>query len=360
MAFPGSTSAFSAVQRSANVRTKPDILSPAQLEVIHLINFVTLCGIISLFGIVANVISMVIFYRQGFTNTINISFFGLAVSDLCCLVMLLWVGMCLNPFVSRSGVPWVPLEFQYLTGSWPHITCGRITSYITVYITAERCLCIVVPIKIRQITTPMRTTVIVCVIYTVNVVPLIPEYATSYFQWKYFPDMNRTLLSITYTRSRSHVEGLVFFLNSILGSTSFVAVIVFTTILAFKLQSTSKWRSMVTSIGNQQKHLLKRDKKTVKMIVLIASVLIVCYTPGAIISMTTFVEPEFYLGKRYVNICAAMWSFGFMFQAMNSSVNIFLYYKMSSVYRQSFHDLFSKCFKHVEIPAPSYQHESDH
>lgn len=322
-----------------------NILSDWQLEMFHVINFVTLCGMISLFGIAANIINIIIFYKQGFKNSVNISFIGMAISDLLCLLALLWVGVCLNPLVAKTDVPWIPLEFQYLTGSWPHITCGRITSYITVYITAERCLCIIFPLKVKQIITPRRTTISICVIYFVNIVPLIPEYSTLFLEWKIFPFWNRTLLSISYTSSRHHVEGLVFFLHSIMGLTSFLAVVLFTTLLIIKLKRTSEWRREVTSGSDD--HVNSRDKKTMTMIATIACILIVCYTPGTIISMTTFVLPDFYLGKRFVNICAAMWSFGFLFQAINSSVNIFLYYRMSSVYRSYFGELFYSQMKHT-------------
>ncbi|CAG5124274.1 unnamed protein product, partial [Candidula unifasciata] len=52
------------------------------LEIVEFVNIVCLCGLVSMFGTVANIINLIVFYRQGLNTTINISFFALAVSDL--------------------------------------------------------------------------------------------------------------------------------------------------------------------------------------------------------------------------------------------------------------------------------------
>lgn len=97
------------------------------------------------------------------------------------------------------------------------------------------------------------------------------------------------------------------------------------------------------STSGDHESMSNRDRKTVKMVILIASVLIACYTPGAVIALTTFiVGPEFDVRGKYVNICEAAWSIAYTFQSINSSVNIFLYYSMSSKYKQTFNEIIFK------------------
>lgn len=321
------------------------VLSEEQREIFNTICFAYLSTSIGLFGIKSNIINVIIFAKQGFSNTVNISLLGLAISDLCCLLATEWVGWCFNPLVVSTGPPWIPGEFTYLTGAWPHIVFGRITSYITVYVTAERCLCTIAPLKVKDIITPSRATTVISIIYILNILSLLPEYVTSYFEWKFFQNINRTILTISYTSDREKLAGLVYFLSSLAGILSFVAVIFFTGLLVVKIKQSSKWRKRVTSVGDQSGPMSNRDKKTVKMIVLVAAVLIVCYTPGTALTMTTVVEPEFMVHGLYFNIAIAMWSLAFVFQTVNSSVNIFLYYTMSSKYRQTFYDLFGICLK---------------
>lgn len=325
-------------------RVLNDILSLGQRKIFDIVNFVFLCSLIGVCGIVGNVINIIIFIKQGFKNTVNISFLGLAISDLCCLLTVIWVGVCQNPLLSNVGFPWIPDEFQYLTGAWPHIIFGRVTSYITAYVTAERCLCIAAPFLVKRIITPKRTTLAVFLIYSINILTLSPEYATSYFGWQFVPFLNKTLLRMSFTAERASVAGLVFFLNFVTGMLSFLIVILFTIILVVKLRQTSGWRKGATSDSTHQGAICSRDKKTMKLIVVIATILIVCYTPGTAITMATFVEPEFMLLRRYENFCFAMWSVSFVFQTLNSSINIVLYFTMSTKYRETFYELFRKRF----------------
>lgn len=320
------------------------VLSQEGRAVFELVNFVCICGIVSIFGILANMINAVIFYKQGFKNTVNIGFFGLAISDIVCLLTAQWISISMNPLFASTGVPWFPSEVMYLSGGWPHVCSTRITSFITVYITAERYLSIALPLKVKNIITPKVTTIILCLIFCVNLITLFPEYATSYLGWRFFPEKNHTLIGIMFTSSRNSVEGVVYVLHSILGMSSFVGVIIFTTLLVIKLGQTSRWRRQVTSGPGKQEAMSNRDQKTGKMVVVIASVLIACYTPGAIIALTAFVVgPEFNVRGVYFNISESMWSIACAVQAINSSVNIFFYYYMSTRYRQTMHEVILRC-----------------
>ncbi|CAL1543382.1 unnamed protein product [Lymnaea stagnalis] len=324
-----------------------DILNASERQVYEVVNYVILGTIIGLFGIVSNIINIIIFYRQGFNNTVNISLFGLAISDLCSLLTLQWFNICVNPLFENAddAFPLVASEVIYLTAGIPHDCFARITCWITVYITGERCLCITLPLKIKQIITPRRTTVILVAIYVLMMASFTPEYVTAYIDWKFYPDKNRTLLGLVFTKERKSVEGLTFLMYGILGKLSFLAVILFTVILVLSLRRKTKWRKKSIFGNRQSEKISNRDKKTINMIILIALILIVCYTPGIILSMVTVFEPEFSIIGKYVNLFFAIWSFGFLFETINSSVNIFLFYKMSSKYRRSFNEMFSRCIK---------------
>lgn len=312
-------------------------ISDEARRIFEVVNFVFISCVIGLFGIVANIINIIIFYKQGFRNTVNIGFFGLAISDLCCLVALIWISICMNPLIASSNAHWQQADVMYLSGAWLHACFGRITSYITGYITAERYFSIAMPLKVRDIFTPKLTTVIICACYVINLLTLVPEYATSYLGWKFVPAKNGTYLTLAFTTSKSSVEGLVYVLHSVFGIGSFVAVICFTVILVIKLKRTAQWRKKAVSGQDKSTAMATRDRKTVKMIALIAIILIICYIPGAIIAMATFVVgSEFGIKGSYINIFLAVWSIAVCFQAVNSSINILLYYNMSSKYRRTF------------------------
>lgn len=201
-------------------------------------------------------------------------------------------------------------------------------------------MCITLPLKIKRIVTPKLTMVCVCSIFVVNMVSFFPEYATFYIGWKFYEERNRTLLGLVPNSKK--MEGLGFFLFSVLGSASFVAVILFTAVLVFQLKRKSKWRGTANACKISSESISNRDRKTMNMVVMIAIVLIVCYVPGVVISMTSFFEPKFSILGEESNAFHVSWSFAFIFEALNSSVNIFVYYNMSTKFRETFQELI--CF----------------
>ncbi|CAL1534772.1 unnamed protein product, partial [Lymnaea stagnalis] len=315
------------------------IVSDKARQLFELIISVFLCNLFCVFGIVTNIINIAVFYKQGLNNTVNISLTALAISELCSLVTLLWFNVCLNPLFLHSEVPMMPSEVQHLTGGWPHACFARVTAWVTVYITAERCLCIIAPLRVKQLVTPCRAKSALGFIYFVMIVSLLPEYLTMYIDWKFYPDTNRTLLGLVFTLDRPSVEGLTFLLYAILITASFIVVILLTAMLVINLKRKTKWRKESTFDNKQSDNISNRDNKTINMVIVIACVLIVCFTPSIIVIVIGFAVPGFSVVGRYANFFFIAWSFGFLFDAINSSVNIALYYTMSSKYRHTFHQL---------------------
>ncbi|CAL1529879.1 unnamed protein product [Lymnaea stagnalis] len=154
-----------------------------------MVNHVALSSAIGLFGIGANIFNMCVFLKQGLTNSMNISFFAIAISDLCAM---------LNPYIDRVDSPLEFDEMQYLTAGWPNGTAARITCWVTAYITDERCLSIALSLKVKRLVTTPRTSFIIFLIYLINILSLVPEYASVYFGWNFYPSRNRSLLGLAW------------------------------------------------------------------------------------------------------------------------------------------------------------------
>lgn len=328
----------------AKESAKDKIISDKEREIIQVVVYVFLCGLVSIFGIMANVVNVLVFCSQGLNSSINISFFAMAVSDLCSLVMQQWFNICVNPLFENSDLPMVPAEFQYMTGGVPREVFAKITCLITVYVTAERCLCIAFPLRVKQIITPRRTTIIIIIIYSICFLSVLPLYCTTSIDWKFYSGRNKTLLGLVFADTSDKVEEVVYVMQALSGILSFASVLIFTTILLSKLNKTRTWRNEAANMDKEKSESMSnRDRKTMSMIAIIASVLIICYIPSVLIFVGTFFEPEFSIVGRYTNMFFVAWAFGFLFESINSSVNIFLYYSMSSKYRDTFHALFQKC-----------------
>ncbi|CAL1543375.1 unnamed protein product, partial [Lymnaea stagnalis] len=305
------------------------------------VNRIILCTLIGLFGIVANVINMAVFVKQGLNNSMNISLFALSISDLLRILTVQWLNICSNPYIDQLNVPIVFTDIQYLTAGWPTGCANRITMFITAYITAERSLCLAVPLKIKRWVTPRRAVAALVVIGVINALGLVPEYASVYLDWRFNPARNRTMLSLAFGSSRPATQGVVFTIHALLIVLALTVVILFTSILVIQLRRSSKWRAVVTSKVSQNEAISNRDRKTVDLVVLVAGVMVVCYTPTVVLSLVSTFVPDFSVAGRQVNVFHATWSIGYLLGVINASVNIFIYYKMSSKYRKTFNDLFS-------------------
>lgn len=73
---------------------------------------------------------------------------GLAVSDLGCLIPLVWTNVCFTPAFVSADLPFSPIEIQYLTSGNCHVTFTHVTAWITALITLERCMCITAPLQV--------------------------------------------------------------------------------------------------------------------------------------------------------------------------------------------------------------------
>ncbi|CAL1540982.1 unnamed protein product, partial [Lymnaea stagnalis] len=304
-----------------------------------LINNIVICNVLSVFGTAANAINMAVLYKQGLDTSINISFFGMALSDTCSLLTLLWYNVCFNPLLSDSGLPLDPIEFQHLTGCYPHDCFSRITGMIIMYVTAERCLCIMAPLRVKLIITPRRATMIVCFLYLLMFALLIPEYYSYYLDWKFFPARNKTLIGLVTRPHAILLESLTDIMYAVCLITSFISVVILTIILVKKLQQKEMWRMASTADKHQSDRMSTRNRKTIHMVVQIAAMLIVCYTPVVVVYVWTFLEPEFTTSGLYANLYFAACSVAQVFEAINSSFHIVLYYVMSSNYRCTLHQI---------------------
>lgn len=316
------------------------LITKDQMYIITLINYVFLCGSISLFGAVANVINVTVFLKQGLNSTINISFFALAISDFSSLTFQQLSNVYVNPLFARLDLPMVYSEVQFLTVRLARVLFTRVTFFITVYITAERCLCIAYPLHIKQIITPRRTVVILVCIYCLITATFLPVFSTIYLDWKFHPRRNRTVLGIAYRKHKDFAIATTYFFQAISGVLAFIAVVILTLILIYKLGQKNNWRKCTNLQTEKMESMSHRNRATVKMVVLIASILIICYIPSVCLCLITFIEPEFTEGGKLYSIYASFWSVAMVLETINSSVNIFFYFQMSTKYRQTFKELF--------------------
>ncbi|XP_059152338.1 uncharacterized protein LOC131938350 [Physella acuta] len=251
-------------------------------------------SIVCTFGTLANAVNVMVFLRQGVSDTVTISFLTLSLSDFGVTITMIGVGLCFSPLVVNAGFPVNTFDLSYIIG-WTHIVFARISSGITAFVSFERCLCIAMPLKVKSIITTTRAYIILTVITIIMTLSTVPVFYTSRMAWTFDRNTNRTILSMIFTDDRDFVDGI--------------------------------------SFGHQHRlsnpvnlHLHRH----------------LCNDPNRF--FTAIIVPEFNVGMREQNLLFITGTFTLLLQAVNSSVSIFIYYNMSSKYKKTFMELFSLCF----------------
>ncbi|CAL1529857.1 unnamed protein product [Lymnaea stagnalis] len=314
------------------------------MNVFILINHVMLSSLICLFGIVGNIINMCVFVKQGLARASNTSFFAMAVSDTLEIVFQLWHNVCLNPYLVLTDSSIAFNEIMYLTGGYPSLYFTRTTGCIVAYITAERCLSVTFPLRVKQAVTTGRTAAILVFIYVINFETIVPIYLWAYLSWKFFPQQNRTRLGISFRDDRLGTALENSYFQSCLAMISFVLVVVFTSVLVFTLKKNSRWRRKSTTQASRMATISSRERTTVIMVIVVAAVLIVCYTPAISFVIAAAVDINFSITGGQNRVFQAAWSFAFLLHSVNASITILLYYKTSSKYRQTLREFLPRCF----------------
>lgn len=190
-------------------------------------------------------------------------------------------------------------------------------------------------LQVKQIFTPKRVSIIITTMSIVLLVSVAPVYIVNKLEFVYIQGRNRSILVLTYTDDRASVEqGSYAFNNVFVPFTSFAVITICTVTLVIKLRTQTRWRKRsVAAMANDK--MSSRDQKVTKMVVMISSLFIACFIPVCINFIAMSVIPELSVNGRLKNTIIVFQGLGFILESTNSAVNIFIYYYMSSKYRQT-------------------------
>ncbi|XP_055887634.1 uncharacterized protein LOC129926622 [Biomphalaria glabrata] len=112
--------------------------------------------------------------------------------------------------------------------------------------------------------------------------------------------------------------------------------------LAFRHQS-SKFKSDVlpkNKLGYKKTHrptkLIGKELQALQQVLFIALIFIICNTPKIVVNFTPYLLPDFALGQLNQNLYLTSIGVLYLFQVINSSTSVLIYYNFSSKYRKHF------------------------
>ncbi|GFO46666.1 chemosensory receptor c [Plakobranchus ocellatus] len=311
---------------------------------------------VSVFGLIANIINIKTFLAmRAFGDGVTLTFLLLSVSDL--LVCFHSAVICIGTFLVAQESKWhsqiiggettrhnFPVDPIY-AGIFGLNMCqvfNLFTILLTVYLAVARCLCVMYPLKFRNIIT-VRKTLLVSAIFIVTSLgirlPLITHGGVSL---NFDPRINATRYTFWMHPNRETIKDMLWISVDAPVCVGAQVVLSFCIVMMAKvLKAASKFRTK-TSIANDSKldhsnskqKFSPKDARIVKQLVLVSSIFIICNTPKLITFLAATVEPNFDLGRRYQKFYQISMAIVVAVDTINSSANIFVYYFFNSKFRR--------------------------
>lgn len=193
--------------------------------------------------------------------------------------------------------------------------------------------------QIKSVFTPKIMTIIIFCIYAISVLIAAPSYSVNRLGFKFSPQRNKSVLGIVFVGTRENVEKISVAINNVsVPLVAFTIIVVCTMTLSLGLRRATKWRKQSAQASADK--ISSRNQKVANMVVMISTLYICCFIPVNILTVLFAYEPDISLGGKYFSLTIILSSFGLILESINSSVNIFIYYRMSSKYRDTLHKIF--------------------
>ena len=138
-------SSFLVINETNRVRNISQFVGYKTYILFPLINGFGLTNTIAVFGVFSNSLNIIVYLKLGLRETTNISFLALGISDwLFCVCSFLSVTCHLSE-ISPYGAAMTNLDTEISVVTLP---CLGLGAWVIVLLSAERCLCIVMPLKV--------------------------------------------------------------------------------------------------------------------------------------------------------------------------------------------------------------------
>ena len=309
------------------------------------------CGLV---GITGNILILFVFYRLGFAEAVHISYVSLAISDLFCILSIVWGAACNLPifdhFVGKDEFG-EKVHFVNLTGGLPHFAFSRTTALITAWISLERCLCVLFPTNVKVMVTRTVTKTVLAIIFIVGLFPVAFAYVGYRIEWKVDPVSNRTLLFVTgYDHNTLNPLNRIAFLlyGAVYPLFSWFTVTVCTSFLIMKLKKqVATWRKLnvyAITAARRFTHashpgLSARNIRVTKTVVILAIVFIIATLPVSVSLVVRTLIREFSIDGTLMYPFRITFAISTLLSEFNSSLNVFIFAAVGSKFRNGLKQL---------------------
>ncbi|GFS05648.1 multitransmembrane protein [Elysia marginata] len=308
-------------------------------------------------GLVTNSLTMIVFIRQGFRESVNVSLFSIAVWDqIKCLAGVIFrlygpIGL-VDPV---WGVIWENGSRTYLV--YLPIFAGYVSYGLATYVSIERCLSISMPFKMRFVFSSRLTTRVMVVISALIFTSFSPMFFIYDLKFVYSPHYNTSIIIRTPGNLYYAQDGVILKMYKFLGifypAVFCPVMVVSSAVIVFCLKKSAANFNIVSNrakINTDTTHtatgeISSRDARVTKMLLVVIFVYLMDFFPRLCTYTASLIEPEFFAYGRYHNLMLVMSNSIWVLDFVNASVNFFIFMAMSTSFQRSYYEVFSWCVK---------------
>ncbi|XP_059168413.1 uncharacterized protein LOC131950320 [Physella acuta] len=316
-----------------------------------------ICGnIIALFGIVGNIINIIVFKKQGYEDSVNITLTALAITpkldtavsnkEKKVVLMLIVVSVifivCLIP--QSSTLTAVGQVSSLMVGGMNFDLAMVCYSISYLMETVSSSVNIIVYYKMSSSITQQRYHNITSTAMSVNVT-LQTQFGASLYvspvALEFFLTFNLLICGniIGVLGISGNIINIIVFYKQ--GYEDSVNI----TLTALALNARAEWINSVSRKEIKKDNIVSnKEKRVVLMLIVVSVIFIVCLIPQSAILTALIQVPDLSAGGRYFDLAMVCYSISYLMEAVCSSVNILVYYKMSSKYRNTISEHFLQCY----------------
>ncbi|KAK3772107.1 hypothetical protein RRG08_061191 [Elysia crispata] len=226
------------------------------------------------------------------------------------------------------------------------VACG---AWITAIISLERCICVLLPLKVKLFFTHRTTTLLLLGIFVYQVTFIFVNFVSFRVKMETSDATNITSLVLDTASFDDQLYIFAYFSAVTVPSFFCMAIIlVGTVLLIIKLQKSAQWRMNAASAASHGAGVSVKEMRLIRIVVFICGIFITCFCPNMLVYLTSAVFPKFqYRDPQFGRLFTIAAEVAILSQLISCALNFFVYVKMNSKFRRTLK--FILCNKKIAI-----------
>ncbi|KAH9500427.1 hypothetical protein Btru_071861 [Bulinus truncatus] len=336
------------MERSVNSTLLSYVSSPVDMNFYYFINFlikvkwhmvVIVYPLISLFGLVGNIICILVLIKSGLKKPSNVLLTSLCAADSCVLISYINIPFLMSFIPGKRPVYVSAFEFQenvcyilyYLTITIQYFTTygQNLSASIVSLITVERFIAVFYALHFKSIVTTRRVWIVVFIAYAIWTPYAVYTTSLYSFQYKYVSDwdVNLGVISVNINDVSLYIDRSVVVPLGLY--VPFCVVTAGSLLIAFRVKLTIRKRQQIVSSTTKSK---AKSSKSTKLLLTVCAVFSITKIPYVLTNLDFFNgQDPIVVGISFIFVLITV-----LLQTINSSSNFIIYVVMNKKFREIF------------------------